>query len=292
MKITEGINNYLYNSKATKSIKTYIWEEKTFRSFKSFCVKHRINKLESLNKNVLLDYIGFEKERGLMNSTLNKKIKLIKRFIVYNGVENDLLSVKTLREKKNTVDMLSDEEIRVLFNYLDTLDLSISNNLIYKTLYYFLFDTGVRIDEALNVEINNIDLINKTILLEVTKFSKERIVDFSDNTLNMIIDLINQSKGKYLFWNKNKNRKILYDSDIQYFYRKIIKETGYKRLTAHRIRHTFASIAAQNGMNVLSLKEILGHDNIKTTQRYLHANRTKTKNDYMKYNPLDSISKK
>lgn len=288
MTILTAIENYLINSHATKSIKTYLWEEKTFRSFKFFCNKHNVQEMEHLDKHVLLDYIGFEKERHLMNSTLNKKIKLIKRLFVYNSIKSDITNVKTLREKKHTVDRLSDDELKILFQYLNNLDLEIGNNYIYKTLYYFLFDTGVRIDESLHIKKENINFEKKIILLDITKFSKERIIDFSTRLEPMLKKCFELSKGIYLFWNIMKNRKLDYDSDVQYFYHKIKKETKCAKLTAHRLRHTFASISAQNGMNILSLKEILGHDNLRTTQKYLHANRKKTKSDFESYSPLNN----
>lgn len=286
MKIKIAIQNYLYNSKVTKNLKTYYWEEKTFRSFISFCDKHEVDHIEQINKIVLLDYIGFEKERGLMNSTLNKKIKLVKRLFIYNDIKTDIMTVKTLREKKKTVDSLTHDEIKLLFNYLDDLDDTVGNNYMYKTLYYFLLDSGCRIDESLKIKKENISFDQKVILLQETKFSKERFIDFSNKTKPMLKKCFELSKGEYLFWNISKNRQLNYDSDIQYFYRKIRKETGLIKLTSHRLRHTFASLSIQNGMNLLTLKEILGHENIRTTGRYLHADRNKTKIGHEKYSPF------
>ena len=283
MTIDNAVNNYLISSKATKSLKTYVWEEKTFKSFYSFCLKHQVLNLKKLNQVVLLDYIGYEKQRNLSNVTLNNKIKLVRRMIRYNDPSIDISKISLLREKKHTVDRLSDDEIQFLFKYLNSLDQESINNYVYKTIYYFLFDTGVRIDEALNIKIEDIDLNKRIIHLKVTKFSKERFIDFSTRLLPMIKKCIDLSEGSYLFWNKLKHRRIEYANDIAYFYIKIRKDTGHQKLTAHRIRHTFASISAQNGMNILSLKEILGHDNLKTTQKYLHANRKKTKSDYDKF---------
>jgi integrase/recombinase XerD len=288
MKIFEGIENYLINSKATKSIKTYYWEEKTFRSFIIFCNKHEIKELEHLDKHVLLDYIGFEKNRNLQNTTINKKIKLVKRMIVYNDIDCNLLKVKTLRERKKTVNDLSEKEIVYLFQYLNGLDLKVINNYVYKVLYYLLFDTGVRIHEALNIKKSNIDYEHNIIHLEVAKFDKERIIDFSSKLKPMILKLSNMHLGNYLFWNLLKDRQLDYDSDVQWLYRKMKMESPleFRHITAHRVRHTFASMSVKNGMNLISLKEILGHENLRTTNIYLHADRKSTKKDFDKYSPL------
>lgn len=288
MKIENAIKEYLMNSYATKKNNTCIWEEKTFRSFIHFALKHKIENTENLTRIVLLDYIGFEKERGLQNVTLNKKISLIKRMLNYNEIDSPIMNIKKLREKKKTVDRLSDDELQLLFQYLNSLDLSNPNNYVYKTLYRFILDSGVRIHEAINIKKCNINFDHQVILLEQTKFDKERFIDFSRFTKVDLLKVYNMHEGDYLFWNINKNRKIDYDSDIQYFYRKIKKESNMQKLTAHRLRHTFASISAQNGMNILSLKEILGHENLRTTQIYLHANRTTTKKDYDRYSPFSN----
>lgn len=289
MKIEFAIDDYLINSMATKKRNTCIWEEKTFRSFKRFAEKHQIENLENLDKRVLLDYIGYEKNRGLQNVTLNKKIDLIKRMLHYHEISTNISSIKKLRETKKTVDRLSDEELNILLKYLSQLDESIGNNFVYKTIFYFILDSGCRIDETLKIKKANISFKNHVIHLEETKFSKERFIDFSPFTLDSLKKMNSLHDGEYLFWNISKNRQLNYDSDIQYFYRKIIKELRAVKMTSHRLRHTFASISAQNGMNVLSLKEILGHENIRTTQIYMHANRTKTKDDYNKYSPFSQI---
>ncbi|MDY0278606.1 MAG: site-specific integrase [Acholeplasma sp.] len=286
MELNKAVNDYLLNSYATKKNNTYKWEEKTFRSFSFFTLKHNIHTTDDLNNNVMFDYIGYEKKRGLQNVTLNKKISLIKRMLNYHDIDSSILKIKKLREKKKTVDRLSDNELKLLFQYLKSLDLTIHNNYVYSTLYRFILDSGVRIHEAINIKKNNVNFDHQVIHLEETKYSKERFVDFSTFTKKDLIKLSHMHNGEYLFWNINKNRKISYDSDIQYFYRKINKESNIKGLTAHRLRHTFASISAQNGMNILSLKEILGHENLRTTQIYLHADRKKTKQDYNKYSPF------
>lgn len=289
MKIELGINDYLLNSYATKKKNTCIWEEKTFRSFIRFANKHGIESLENLDKRVLLDYIGYEKERGLQNVTLNKKIDLVKRMLQYHEISTNINTVKKLRETKKTVDRLSDDELEQLLEYLNRLDDSVGNNIVYKTIFFFILDSGCRIDETLKIRKENISFKHRTIHLEETKFSKERFIDFSTFTLERLKKMYSLHDGEYLFWNISKNRKLDYNSDIQYFYRKIIKELGILKMTSHRLRHTFASISAQNGMNVLSLKAILGHENIRTTQIYMHANRTKTKDDYNKYSPFSQL---
>jgi len=288
MKIDTAIQDYLLNSYATKKQNTCVWEEKTFRSFRGFAEKYKIEKLEKLDKKALLDYIGFEKSRGLQNVTLNKKIDLIKRMMQYHEISTNITSVKKLRETKKTVDRLSDDELSLLFEYLNNLDENVGNNFVYKTLFYFILDSGCRIDETLKIKKDSVNFKHRVIHLSETKFSKERFVDFSSFTELSLKKMYEIHQGDNLFWNIDKNRRVDYNSDIQYFYRKITKELGIKKMTSHRLRHTFASISAQNGMNVLSLKEILGHENIRTTQIYMHANRNKTKDDYIKYSPFAS----
>jgi integrase len=168
------------------------------------------------------------------------------------------------------------------------LDDKVPNNYVYKVLYYLLFDTGVRINEALNIKKTNIDYDHNVIHLEVAKYDKERIIDFSSKLKPMITKLSNMHLGNYLFWNLSKDRQLDYDSDVQWLYRKMKLDSPleFRHITAHRIRHTFASMCVKNGMNLLSLKEILGHENLRTTNVYLHSDRKTTKKDYDEYSAL------
>lgn len=283
-----AIDQYLLNSSITKSDKTYIWEEKTFRSFYRFCQDEHICDLNEISRNLILQFINFERKRGLSAITINKKIDLIKRMTNFHDCTNDSLKIKKMRIPKKVVDRLSDNELSQLLRYLDNLDETNGNNAVYKILFKFILDSGVRIDEALNIKKVNVNTKHKVILLEHAKFMKERFVDYSDFTSKYIDEMLSLHDGEFLFWNIRLNRKLNYDSDVQYFYRKISKELNTKRFTAHKLRHTFASISAQNGMNILSLKEILGHDHIRTTQINMHADRSKTKDDYKKYSPFSS----
>ncbi len=290
MLVTNAVHDFLMNSFAVKNRKTYDWEKKTFQSFLTFSIKQNIRKLEHLNRNVLYDYLGSERDRGLQNVTLNKKLSLVQRLLEFHRIQTDISQIRRLREKKRTVDKLSDEELSILFEYLNDLDINVGNNLVYKTLYYFILDSGCRIDETLHIKKENISLTHRTTLLEKTKFDKQRFIDYSSFVSDMLNELYEKHDGELLFWNLRLNRPLDYNSDIQYFYRKMRKETGMKKLTSHRLRHTFASLSIQNGMNILSLKELLGHVSLRTTQRYLHADRKKTKSDYDKYSPFGDNS--
>lgn len=289
MKIDYAIDLYLKSSLAKDTKKTVRWKKLSLHSIIAyFKTIRKIEFVSEIDLSMILDYIAYEKER-IENVTVNKKIRLIKHLFKFNDIPFDWTKVPILSVTRKTIDMLSDTEIQVLLNYiksLDHLDLT-TNNLTYKAIYFFLLDAGCRIDETLSIKKENVDFASNSIkLIEDIKGDKWRYVFFSEFSKPYIELLFKHSKSEYLFYNFIRERKFDYDNDVQYMYKIIRKETGYKRLTAHRCRHTFASISIENGMNILSLQKILGHDSLKSTYVYLHSNMKRAKKEYDQFSPF------
>lgn len=289
MRIEDAIDIYIKSSTAKDTKKTIRWKTLSLNSIiRYFRNIRRLEYTSEINLSIILDYITYEKSR-VENVTVNKKIRLLKHLFKFNDIPFDWNKVSILTVTRKTIDMLSDTEIQVLLKYINNLDHSdlSTNNLTYKAIYFFLLDAGSRIDETLSIKKENIDFTNNSIkLMEDIKGDKWRYVFFSDFSKPYIEILCKESKSEYLFYNFIKNRKFDYDNDIQYMYKVMRKHTGYKRLTAHRCRHTFASISIENGMNILSLQKILGHDSLKSTYVYLHSNIKRAKKEYDQFSPF------
>ncbi|PKK86523.1 MAG: hypothetical protein CVV63_04325, partial [Tenericutes bacterium HGW-Tenericutes-8] len=97
-----------------------------------------------------------------------------------------------------------------------------------------------------------------------------------------------KSDHKYLLHNSDKNRQATYD-DIRYILKRVKKELGLKKLHPHMFRHTTATTLVEAGADIASVMSILGHKNIKTTERYLHVSHKHVKDTYQKkINKLDN----
>ena len=147
-----------------------------------------------------------------------------------------------------------------------------------------LLDSGLRVSEALNVKISDIDFKNKVIRVLSSKTRKQRYAPFSNFSNSFINELIAiDLKRDYLFYNFIKNRNIN-KNDIKLFYRRLKNKLGLERIHTHRFRKTFASLLIENGLNIDDLQRIFDHSRIETTIKYVQHNEKRALSEYRKYN--------
>ena len=153
-----------------------------------------------------------------------------------------------------------------------------------------LYATGIRVGELVNIKINDINLYDRTIKI-FGKGRKERIVvygSYCQDALELYLNdgrrELEKRKNEYLFLNKNGNR--LSDRYI----RKIIDDIVIKcemdyHISPHTLRHTFATDMLNNGADLMTVKELLGHSSINTTGIYTHVSNEQLKKVYQFAHP-------
>ena len=153
-----------------------------------------------------------------------------------------------------------------------------------------LYATGVRVSELVNIEIKNLNIKDRTIRI-LGKGSKERIVVFGNNTKDALDDYIKNGRyqvdiknSKYLFLNKDGNRL------STRYVRKIIDDVIFKasiemHVSPHMLRHTFATGMLNNGADLVSVKDLLGHESLSSTEIYTHVSNEHLREVYYKCHP-------
>lgn len=139
----------------------------------------------------------------------------------------------------------------------------------------FFLTTGLRVSELCNIKLDD---IQGNVLKVIVKGDKQRKVFLSDSVLKILNEYLEYREAnkldaqEYLF--VSKNGKQLKTSDIDYMVKKYAKKADInKKISAHKLRHSFASISYNNGkVDIRSLQELLGHKNISTTQIYTNVN--------------------
>ena len=151
-------------------------------------------------------------------------------------------------------------------------------------LINLLYDSGVRVSELINIKLNNIDFENILIKI-IGKRNRERIVYFTENTSKLIYEYlydiceVHKNPRKYLFEIKSNvviSRVEVYNIIVKYA--EIAKIN--KKVSPHTLRHTIATHMIKNDADVLSVKTILGHSKISTTEIYTHLNIKDLKEKY------------
>ena len=209
-------------------------------------------------------------------------------FLVNDGIllENPCANVASPKIPKRLPNYLTEDEVNNLLN----INLLTPYDYRNKAMMELLYATGLRISELCNLKITDIDIHNCFVRV-FGKGKKERIVPISDIALEYLQIYINNYRSiilkntisDYLFISNNQT-----NISRQGFFKILKKECQRcgitKNVSPHVLRHSFATHLLQHGADLRVIQELLGHEDIATTEIYAHIVNEKVKNDY-KYHP-------
>jgi len=252
--------------------------------------------LDSLELSDFRKYIKFLDNFKYSNSSIIRKYSSYVnffRFLENNGYINKNLSQHIMRPKKNQrfFTFLSQAETEQL---MESIREDSGQGLRNKAIIELMYSTGARVSEIANIRLEDMDLEERQI--KVTgKGNKQRMVYVNSRAASSLRKYMEvrkhflySSRGckecPYLFLNKNGGR--LSTRSISSIVKKYVHNAQIgKHITPHSLRHSFASHMLQQGANIREIQELLGHENISTTQIYTHLNIKKIKQDYNNYHP-------
>lgn len=257
---------------------------KDLADFFCYLEKHKIDYL-NIDALVVRDYLKYLDKRGLKNSTISRRISALRSFYDYlcsNGIvkKNIFLGIRNPKLEKRLPNYLSYEELREILDSIDTnSDIGLRNRLIVEMFYA----TGCRVSELINIKLSDINKSNNTIRI-MGKGSKERIVyygDYAKYYLDKYLSTGFNAGSKYLFLNDKKKKMSI--EDVEIIIKKIVDALSLKcHVTPHTLRHTFATHLLNNGADIKSVQELLGHASLNTTGIYTHVSNERIKEVYLK----------
>ena len=288
------INDYL------NYIKSKNYSDLTVENYKKDLIEFSsfINKeLIYIDKNDVKKYLKYLFDSNEKNSTVSRKISTLKSFYKYLKSEsiisiNPISTIKYPKREKNLPKFVQYNELEELINVSKNGKFGERNNLIIELLY----STGIRVSELVNIKLNDIDFENKQIRI-MGKGSYERYVYYGDYTKDVLYEyinvlrkeLLNNKSSDYLMLNKDGNQ--ITTRGIAKIIDKLIKETEIKtKMSPHTLRHTFATHLLDNGCDLRSVQELLGHKSINSTEVYTHVTSERLKSVYFKSHPRGRIS--
>lgn len=284
---------YLKNEKGLSENTTYSYI-KDITLYSNYLEKRfDITNVKKIEKNHIKAYLKYLKQtKKLSQSSISRKLTSIKQFHKFLKLEDivkidESTYIESLKIDKKLPSVLSIEEVDLL---LDSLKMDTPLNIRNKTMVEVLYATGVRISELINIKINDIH-INQGYIKIIGKGNKERIVPLSDESIKLLKLYITDSRVKlskeynnYLFLNYDGNK--MTRQGFWKILKKLVSEAGItKDISPHTIRHSFASHLLENGLDLRYVQELLGHEDIKTTQIYTHINNQKLKQTYLNAHP-------
>ena len=225
-------------------------------------------KADSLQTAAVRMYIHncIHKEK-LSENTIHSRLNALK-FMYEKVLGHEYFFVEIPRPKKQLQlpKVLGEEELRRLF--------AAPKNLKHKAILFVAYSAGLRVSEVINLRLQDIDRERKQLFIHCSKGKKDRYVRLSPMVLDVLEKYYIMSEVKpknYLFEGPEKGKPYTARSAQQIFSDARKKAGILKTLSFHSLRHSFATHLLEKGVDVLFIKEILGHFNIETTQRYLHV---------------------
>lgn len=293
MKIDEVIQQFLeYILKELNySIATFENYNRDLKSYKDFIVTRKKDYLQ-VSKEDVLEYLKYLDSIKHSNSTISRHLSSLRSFYNYL-VEIKLVDTNVFRRVKNP------KVEKKLPNYLNIVEIetileSLSENspdeIRDKCIFEILYSTGIRVSELVNIQLSDIDRHSCSIRI-FGKGNKERMVYFGDiarNILDKYIlvrkNYIEGNDANYLFVTKSGHQ--FKREAINKIINSIINYSAINhKITPHVLRHTFATHLLDNGADLRSVQELLGHANLKTTEIYTHVSNDRLKSAYLKYHP-------
>lgn len=288
------------------SLQTIKYYDVNLRYFKEFltpgiCVSeitllHLKNYLISLRSRTKMQNHPFKPkvDKPIKSISIQTYIRAVRVFIKWLQTEGyisqDLHSqFKLPKATKNTIEILSDEEIQLLLKSMkQNTEIGLRNSCIVA----LMLDSGLRKKEALYLDYDNIHLSQGVVKVH-GKGDKERIVPLGLYTKKLLLKYISGYRSmpvtdtKRLFI--DKNCKVMSDSALKQLFVRLRNVTKISRLHPHILRHTFATKYLMNGGDIFSLQQILGHTSLEMVRRYSHLASAYVVHKHKQFSPLDNI---
>ena len=257
-----------------------------------------------LTSNIYDFMVYLSTDRRAQASARARKLSAIKAFFKYTTAvlkiteKNPAAEIEGPKKKKALPKFLTlDESVELLQSvYNDPENKNKERDYCILTLF---LNCGMRLSELVSINLNDIDK-NMRSLRVIGKGNKERIIYLNEACKSALMDYLNirtnqmkETKDKNALF-ISRNHKRLSPKTVQWLVYKYLGEAGleYKHMSTHKLRHTAATLMYQEGgVDVLALKEILGHEQLSTTQIYTHVN-NKRLEEAVDSNPLSRIKKK
>ena len=296
-KLIKNFKNYLKIERnvSENTITSYLFD---LQKLNIFLEENNFSSNPSHIKESTLKKFVYKISKEIKPSSQARIISGIKRFfdfLILENIlnENPLQNIETPKIGSKLPTTLTVKEIDKL---IDSIDIKSKNKIRNKAIIEILYSCGLRVSELITLKVSDL-YFNESIIKVTGKGNKERFVPISKGAINYIEKYLNEirifqkiKKGSEdtLFLNERGSglsRVMIYIilNDLK------IKAEINKKIGPHTLRHSFATHLLENGADLITIQNMLGHENIVTTERYLHVNRKHLVESISKYHPRNDM---
>ena len=269
------------------SINTISAYLKDIESFQKFLFDNGTKVSKEINYSFIRQWIVYLSENKYSKTSINRKIASLKSY--FNFLVNiekidssPLKGHKNLKSSSKIVIPFSEDEVIEVFENFKSSNISERDKLIIEMFY----STGIRREELINIKIEDI-FHDQSLIKILGKRNKERLIPMLPRLSKNIRTYVKDNNmSKFLFESK-KSKKISV-STVYRLINKYFRLVSTKvKVSPHVLRHTFATHMINNGADINTIKEILGHSSLSSTQIYTKIKLPKIVNDYKKSHPRE-----
>lgn len=266
--------------------------KKDLDNYYGFIKAKNIN-YKKISKDEIRSYLKYLDDLKYSKTTISRILSTLRHFYQYLMIQkvievNMFKLIKNPKKDKKLPNFLQSDELQKIFDSIDIeTPLGIRNRLIVELLYA----SGLRVSELASLTIDNININTKEIKV-LGKGSKERIVFFGEYAKKYLELYLEQSRP--ILQDKNKTKILLLNNNgdpistrgIQLVIDNVVRDASLKHnISPHVLRHTFATDLLNNGADLKSVQELLGHSSLSTTQIYTHITNERLRSVYLKTFP-------
>jgi site-specific recombinase XerD len=252
------IRNYSH-----KTIKTYLYGLREYFSFKE-------NNFTKLNQENIKNFLLHCEQKQISPQSRNLFLSAIK-FYYHSVIKNpQKIEIQSAKKPKSLPTVLSRSEVNKILGSL--------KNSKHKLILSLAYGAGLRVSEIIGLKTQDLDFEELTVYINQAKGKKDRISVIPESLVDNLKNLVaGKEKNDLVFASERGGQ--LTTRTAQKVFENALRNSGIKKdATFHSLRHSFATHLLENGVDIRYVQEILGHQNIRTTQRYTHVTNPKIKN--------------
>lgn len=272
---------------------TIISYRQELTEFFDFLKIQKISEFNQIDRYTILNYLKFCDDQNKSRNSVIHTVTSLRQFFNYLMAQNKItmdpmLKIDTPKLAHHLPQVLSAAEVESLLKVPDThKKLGVRD----RTLLEVMYATGLRVSEAANLKLDDLRL-EMGLISTIGKGNKQRIIPIGDVAIQWLesyltdarIQLLHGRESPYVFLN-NHGRQLTRQG-IWKNLKVIVKKAGIEKdVTPHTLRHSFATTLLENGADLRTVQELLGHADISTTQIYTHVTKKHLTDVYNKYHP-------
>lgn len=291
MTIENVINNYLseignvrrYSENTLKAYRIDLEE------FLTYCAEYEKKSVEMITEKFLKSYLFMLNDKKLDKKSISRKLAAVRGLFKY-AYQKDLiksnpaLQISNPKTNRKLPEVVSLDSILNIYGKANEND---KNPELVKVIFEILYGCALRVSELCNLKYSDVDF-HKSQVRVLGKGNKMRIVPIGDKSMKVLNEYLSSnpiaSNNDYLI--RNKDNKPIYPRYVHRLVNKYLgKVSDIKKKSPHILRHSAATHMLDNGADLRAVKDILGHENLSTTQIYTHVSIERLKSTYKKSHP-------